>query len=101
MIDKKTLARYAELKVSISEMNDELDLLKDEIVAGMKEVGADKLDADYGTFSLASKKTWKYSPAVESLNEQLDTTKKQEQADGTAECEENKYLVFKAKKDTE
>lgn len=101
MIDKKTLARYAELKVSIQTMDDELGLLKDEIVAGMREVGADKLDADYGTFSLAVKKTWKYSPVVESLGEQLDITKKQEQADGTAECEENKYLVFKAKRDIE
>ena len=100
---KELLQKYADLKAVIAEAEDEIDVLKSDICSKMTEQGADKIDAEnLGTFTLAKKKTWKYSEQVEAASESLNIMKRDEQACGTATFVEDPYLVFKPlKKDIE
>jgi hypothetical protein len=100
---KELLQKYADLKASVKEAEEKIDELSVEIRAKMTEQGADKIDAEnLGIFTIAKKKSWKYSERVEAATESLNMMKKDEQACGTATFVEDPYLVFKPlKKDIE
>lgn len=67
---KSKLKRYAELKVKMKEMEAEIEELNPEIKAYVIGEGVDKLPTNLGTFSVESRGTWEYSPAVEKLKEE-------------------------------
>ncbi len=87
-MDKAKLDRYAELKVLEKKIKKEIDELNPEIRDMMTKAGHDKVDAGYGTFTLSSRTTWEYSPAVEELQ-------KKEKALGVAKAVINQSLTFK------
>lgn len=67
---KMKLARYAEIKRSLSELENELNGLKPEIMQYLSDQNVEKLPTSVGTFTVTPTTTWKYSPAVKKLQEE-------------------------------
>jgi hypothetical protein len=96
-MNKENLNRYAELKAQIKALEAEVDDLKPGILAEMKASEADKVDHDAGTFTVSRRKSWTFTPKVESIRESLKTAEADEKADGSATFEETEFLLFKEK----
>jgi hypothetical protein len=66
---KDILIRYAELKKIEKETAAEIEELKPDIKQHLEALKVDKLPTTIGTFALESRRTWKYTKAVEELQE--------------------------------
>jgi len=99
-MNKDLLQQYANLKEREKEIASEIAKINPLILAEIESAGVDKVDAkDIGTFSIASRKTWKFSEDVELAEEGLEELKKTEKANGVAQATEKPYLVFKGIKE--
>lgn len=86
---------YAEAKQAIKDLETKADFLKKAIMHDLEERGVKNEKKDFGSFSLVSKKSWKYTPAVEKLNEDLKILQLEEQEKGIAKESVSHYLMFK------
>ena len=71
---KTKLKRYAELKVLEKATAEEMDVLNPEIKEYMLSHDMEKLPSNVGTFSIGKSSRWKYSQAVEDLQEKEKAT---------------------------
>lgn len=94
---KELLKQYADVRKQIEELEEIKEKLGGEIAAGMQEQAADKIESDFGQFYFTTRKTWKYSPAVDEAVNELKAVKKEEEEKGIATFTESKSLTFKAK----
>ena len=94
-MDKKTLKRYAEVREAIKELEAKEAEIKSEIVEDMQKNKLDKVESDFGMFTLASRKSWKFSDKVVALEEKLKIAKFTEQEKGIAKSSETTYMVYK------
>ena len=95
-MNKELLESYANLKQQEKVIAEEIAKINPLILAEIDAAGVDKIDAkDLGTFSIAKRKTWKFSTDVELAEEGLDELKSQEKAKGIATATEKPYLLFK------
>lgn len=97
-MNKEQFKEYADLKVEEKKIKARLSelgpLLKDQIASA----GGDKVESEFGLFTLKKVPVWKYSPAVEKLEEEVDTLKKVEKSTGVATSEERIDLMYKEPK---
>lgn len=91
MIDKTLLERYATLKKDEKRIAEELELLSPEIKEMMAREDADKIETSFGNFTLGEQTRWKFSKAVEDLQEK-------EKANGTAQRVTSTVLRYTAPK---
>ncbi len=89
---QEKMKTYVGLKAQEKAITAELDKLKPDILAYLGKLKVDKLPTSLGTFSVATKATWKYSEAVDNLQEK-------EKATGVAEQVVNYYVKFTAAKE--
>lgn len=86
--------KYAELDKQISLLEEQKKAIREEISESLPEDGVKN---EFITAFWTIKKKWSYSPVVESLTENLKSTKEKEEEDGTAKFEEIKQLTIKTK----
>lgn len=89
--------RYAELQAEIKEKTELLDAVKEGIVNHMHKAKKENEVTEFGKFTIAKRKNWIYTPAVDKIKEKLDLAKVKEQENGKAQMEITNYLTFKAK----
>ncbi len=91
------LHEYEDLKLTIKEAEDRLDVLKPLLIPIIPE---DKeLKTAKGTFTLKSKPKWRYSPDTTALGVHLKEKQEEEIANGTAkEIPGAPFIQFNAKK---
>lgn len=96
-MNREAFIEYAELKMEIAELEAKCDALKPEL---LEQIPSDsKIDMEYGTFTLSSRKVWRYSDETTELEEEVKAKKKQEEQLGIAEAiAGSSFIVFKAKK---
>jgi hypothetical protein len=90
-IDKTMLAEYAKLKQVEKATADRLKELQPTIREAMRANDVDKVNTDFGSFTLSSRATWEFSDAVDELKEK-------EKANGTAKQIVATVLSFRASK---
>lgn len=88
--------QYAMMKIATKMMEERIDELNEYIVDEMKDKELEKQQFEFGSFSLSTRKTYKYTEAVNSLADKLKAQKKAEEESGEATLEEKKSLLFKA-----
>ena len=93
-MDKSKFQRYADLMIEKRKIEAELEELNPIIKEQISKEGADKVKTEFGTFTLGTRTTWKYSAAVEKLQEV-------EKATGIAKKVETTSLIYKTPKDKE
>lgn len=92
------LHRYIELRKQLFRIEEELEALKPDVTAQLRQRDGVVRFEGY-TLALNAYTAWAYSPRVESLQRTLNDTKKQERQDGTATVKERRdMLVLKAQR---
>lgn len=93
MSTKEDFARYEELKGMIKDCEAQLEILKPRIVEAIPE-GTD-VAGDYGTFSVQSRATWKFSKNHETQKKALKELEEEEKAKGIAKASYSSVLYYK------
>lgn len=95
---KALFTEYEELKRAIAELEEKCDVIKPQLVTLIPPDS--KIDSGTGIFTLSSRKVWKYSDELTSLEKKVKDMKKEEEQTGVAECTDGEpFVVFKAKKE--
>jgi hypothetical protein len=101
MITKEQLREYAQIKAQLKALTAQEATLKKDILVTMSDEGAEKIDTEFGTFSLAKRKSWTYPQSIVEMQADLKVAMKTAEAKGEATYEENPYFVFKEAKTEE
>jgi hypothetical protein len=98
-MDKENLQKYAELKAQIKELEAQVEELKPGIVEYMLLAEAEKIElTGYGNFTLEKRRTWTFSPEVESFRAELKVAEGKEKAEGKASYNEVPVLKYNESK---
>lgn len=98
MTNKESLQRYLELTNQIQVLEEEKSTLGESIFNELKTDGLDKLQSEFGTFSLVKTAKYTFSEAVKALEDHLKKAKEEEKEKNIALVEEKETLRFQAKK---
>lgn len=99
-MDKDLLTQYAEIKKEIKMLESKLEEIQPEVMQSFIDNELEELELKgYGTFIVAKKRKYIYSPTVQHLEVDLKEQKKLEEQNGDADYVENPYLVFKGQKE--
>lgn len=94
----KLFGQFYALEFEYRKLETEREALRDRIVAEMKKAKMDKTETDFGTFTVARKVNWLYTPAVKKLEEKVKLAKIKEEQKGLAGKNETEYLRYTAVK---
>lgn len=95
--DASVLDRYIAIKAKISELEEELEELKPEILNALMDEPKELADHKGFSFSIQRRKSYAYSPKVKELEDILKEAKAHERDQGIATIEKQKaILVMKA-----
>lgn len=95
MPKKRNLERYAEIKNTIRDLQEEENYLKGLIQTEMQEEGMDKESTEFGTFTLARRVSYTYSDKIKEMEEKLKMKKHTEEEKGIAKSNTTEYLLFR------
>lgn len=98
-MNKELLQRYVALRVEIKALEEKETSLKQEILAELNSNKIEKINTDFGSFTVCKKLFWTYSPKVKAIEDRLKLAKITEQEKEIAKSSESKYLMFKESKD--
>lgn len=96
---KKIYEEYAQLDADIKALEAKRTAIKIKIISAMEKDGIEKEVTELGSFTRATRTSYKYSEAVEKLAEHLKLAKVKEEQKGVAKSSETHYLVYTPKKD--
>ena len=99
MFEPMKYARLAELKAIQKEAKEEEELIKAELIEDMKDRGSKTDKTVYGVFSIATRKSYKYSNKVKEMSEDLKIKQQDEIENGIAVVTENSHITFKPNKE--
>lgn len=94
-MNETILQEYADVKRKIKELEKQEKDLKPLVMDEVSKSGEKTVKKEYGSFTLASRKSWEYSDIVAQKDEELKILKVNEQENGTAKAKESAYLTFK------
>lgn len=95
-MDDKKLEKYAVLDAQIKLLVKQKDELKIEIIEKLIQDGEKTVDTQVGKFTIATLRTWTYTPKVAELEEAYKAQKATEEICGEATCTEKPSLRFVA-----
>lgn len=96
MTAKTLFAKYAEIKLQLAELAKQEEAVKSAILAEFKTNALDKVETDFGKFTLARRESYSYSDKVTTMEEKVKLLKHKEQEKGIATVKNTtEYLVFK------
>lgn len=97
-MSRELLISYAAAKLEIKKLEDKLLELYPAVLEFLKSQPDERPVelTGYGMFSLVNRKLWQYSKEVEDLEVKLKERKAMEQANGQAQVEIVKNIMFKA-----
>lgn len=97
--------RYAQLKIQAAQLEDEMEMIKPEVLLSILEIRGDSdspvqlQDFPGYSFTVKELKKWEYSPETTELANQLKERQKVEKQTGDAiVVEENHSLIFNSPK---
>lgn len=96
--EKNKFKRLAAIQAKKDALEDEEKELRAVCLAIIQKAGVDRVEADYGVFSVMKRKTWAYSTAVADAQQEIFELKKSEEESGAATCTTSESLRYQAKK---
>lgn len=91
----KLLKEYHLIEEEYKLLEEKRRRLREKIVISLKKDGVDKVESDFGSFTIAHRLSWVYSKAIGKIEEKLKIAKTKEQQKGLAKSSETEYLVYK------
>ena len=97
MPNKELFEQYAQLKIKETFIKDEIELLKEGIMAELRDVTEDTVSlSGVGDFIKVRRKNWTYTSIVQEIADRLKVMKAEQEAKGTATFEVAETFMFKA-----
>ena len=96
---KKELKTYAELQLEIKDLEMRRDALKEVIIDALHKEKLDKVESDYGKFTISHRTSYTYTEKVKALEQKVKLAKVKEEETGDAEPKTTEYLTFTPVKD--
>jgi len=92
-MNKDLFIKYAEIKNQMKALKEQENEINKQVIEEMESDGVVKAQSDFGTFSIVSRKTYKFKGDVEiNINQLKDDVKKMEKsAIENGHCEETTY----------
>lgn len=84
-MNQEIFARYADIKKQIAELEDQLEELKPEVTAELKDLPNTTAKLPFGIFNLQKRAKWTYSEIAQQLERELKSRKKEEEKDGNCQ----------------
>ncbi len=88
-MNKNKYKQYADLKIQIKELTNQLKEVESEIIDEVTEAEGNKLETKYATFSMMYRPKWKYTDELKEkenlVKEKIKIMKKEEETNGKAE----------------
>lgn len=95
-MNQNNLAKYVELEERFKALEQEKQELRAVILDDLRQNNLDKIESEvFGSFTVAHKTSWKYSPAIVKLEEKVKIAKDKEQKKGVAKPVVTDYLLYK------
>lgn len=95
-MDKTKLKEFLKIDEEYKAIGEKRDAIRAEILADFQKNKINKLDTDYGTFTVQGKTTYKYSATVDKLSDKLKLAKVKEEQNGTAKASVTEFIRFTA-----
>jgi hypothetical protein len=95
MQNDELLRKYVMLELSFKALEEQKKALREEIVEDFKKKGLEKVNSEFGSFTICNKTSWKYSESIKSLENKVKIAKDKEQKKGIAKVTISEYLLFK------
>lgn len=89
------LKKYAMLELSFKALAEQKEALREEIVEDFKKKGIEKMNSEFGSFSICKKSSWEYSKKIKLLESKVKIEKNKEQKKGIAKSVTSEYLLYK------
>ena len=86
---------YADLKLQLRILEAKEAQLKLAILSDLHKQKVDKIEGDYGKFTICQKKRWTYSRKLQKFEEDIKIQKIEEQESGKAKSEDSEYVMYK------
>ena len=93
------LKEYVKLEEKFKALETEKKELRTKIVEDMTKAKMEKIETDFGSFTICQKASWKYTEAVEKIEDRLKIARIKEQEKGLAKRSVTEYLLFTAPKE--
>lgn len=91
---KTELKKYAKLQEQIKDLELQRDGLKQVIIEELHKDKLDKVESDYGKFTISYRTSYTYTPKVDALVEKVKLAKIKEEEQGLATACTTEYLTF-------
>ncbi len=86
--------KFVKIREKKEALIEEESLLKEEIIADLRKNKLDKIESNYGKFTIANKRNYTYSTKIEDMSEKLKIAKNKEVEKGIAVESITNYLVY-------
>lgn len=98
-MNSPVLLKYAEIKNKIVELEKERIALELEVIEEFDRWGEQELKTSVGNFNLGSRRTYQYSPKIDTMKEKLLEAKHLEESNGEAQLvKHSQFVVFRPNK---
>lgn len=87
-------ALYSALDRELKKLEEEKETLRSQIISDLQSQSVDKVETDYGTFTVAHRVSYTYTDKVKALEEKVKLAKVKEEQKGLAEAKETQYLRY-------
>lgn len=97
-MNQQLLSEYVELEEEFKLLETKKTEVRLAILTDLKNNNLDKVKSEaFGSFTIAHKTAWKYTPAVTKLEDKVKIAKDKEQKKGLARATTTEYLLYKSK----
>ena len=94
-MNQKLLAEYVLIEAKAKEIEEKKQSLREAILKDLQSNKMEKVESEvFGTFTVCTKVSYKYTPAIKQLAEKLAIAKIKEQDKGVAKPMESNYLLY-------
>lgn len=91
---KELLKAYADIDLEFKLLEEKKAEAREKILVELKKNELEKVETDFGRFTVAHKTTWKYTDAVAKIADKLKIAKAKEEQKGLAKPVVSEYLLF-------
>jgi len=96
-MNKELFKQYADVKNEIKRLSDIAKGIELQVREEMIKEDKTKAEAEFGTFSLVTRKKYTYTDKVKEAEKSVKEMKKEEEKSGLATVEESQSITFRAK----
>ncbi|MGV8131604.1 MAG: hypothetical protein ACP5N7_05900 [Candidatus Pacearchaeota archaeon] len=86
---------YADIKLQMKYLESKADELKVKMIQELRTIDGEKVENEYGKFSIGRRNNWTYSTKLEAKKQDIKVMEIEEQEKGVAKLKVTEFVTFK------